>query len=91
MAGGMSDRRGVPLKDRVRPDAPTPPASAPPAAAGPIKPCWVTDTGGRLPALLLEWRRTESGFQGRVVRPVLEDGDWIVVEEWLPAGLLDPA
>lgn len=55
-----------------------------------IKPCWVTDSNGRLPALLMEWRQTEAGWQGRVVRPVIEAGAWLVVEEWLPAGLLDP-
>jgi hypothetical protein len=58
-------------------------------APPPIRPCWVTDRYGRLPGLLLEWRRTGSGWQGRVVRPVLEDGGWIVVEEWMPAELLE--
>jgi hypothetical protein len=63
---------------------------APPATA--IKHCWVTDQHGHLPALLLEWRRTEAGFQGRVVRAVVEpDGGWVIVEEWLPATLLGPA
>ena len=57
-----------------------------------IKHCWVTDRHGRLPGLLLEWRRTASGFQGRVVHPVIEaGGGWVVVEEWLPSALLDPA
>jgi hypothetical protein len=56
-----------------------------------LKHCWVTDRHGRLQALLLEWRRTADGFQGRVVRPVFEGGAWVIVEEWLPAGLLDPA
>jgi hypothetical protein len=55
----------------------------------PVKHCWVTDEHGRLPGPLLEWRRTASGWQGRVVRPVLEPGGWIVVEEWLPAELLE--
>lgn len=78
----MSKRAGWgPMSERVAPRA-TPP---------PIKPCWVTDAYGHLPALLMEWRQTEAGWQGRVVRPVLEDGAWLVVEEWLPAGLLDPA
>jgi hypothetical protein len=49
----------------------------------------VTDRHGRLPGLLLEWRRNASGWQGRVVRPALEADEWIVVEEWLPAELLD--
>jgi hypothetical protein len=56
-----------------------------------VKHCWVTDRHGRLPGLLLEWRRTASGWQGRVVRPTLEVGEWIMVEEWLPVELLEPA
>jgi hypothetical protein len=60
--------------------------------APPIKHCWVTDQHGRLPALLLEWRRTGAGFQRRVIHPVVEtDGGWVVLEEWLPAAVLDPA
>ena len=42
-----------------------------------LRHCWVTaDEHGRVPALLLEWRETPDGWQGRVVRPVLdmEDG-----------------
>ena len=49
---------------------------------------WVTvDEHGRVPALLLECRETPDGWQGRVVRPVLdmEDGKWRPREEWLPA------
>ena len=35
--------------------------------------CWVTaDEHGRVPALLLEWRQTPDGWQGRVVRPGLD-------------------
>ena len=57
-----------------------------------IKHCWVMGPHGRLPALLLAWRRTEAGFQGRVIHPVVEaDGGWGVVEEWLPARVLNPA
>jgi hypothetical protein len=56
-----------------------------------LRHCWVTDENGRLPALLLEWRQTVAGWQGRVVRPVLEQGCWVVVEEWLPAGMLSSA
>ena len=57
----------------------------------PLRHCYVTDAHGRLPALLLEWRRREDGWHGRVVRPVCEHEVWVVVEEWLPSGLLDPA
>jgi hypothetical protein len=87
MSGGMS-RRGQwgSMTERVRTEnEPTP--EVPPG----LKHCWVTDRYGRLPGLLLEWRRTADGFQGRVVRPVCEDGGWLVVDEWLPSGLLDPA
>jgi hypothetical protein len=62
----------------------------PPAPA--FKHCWVIDDHGRLPALLLEWRRIQGAFEGRVVHAVRDaDGEWILVEEWLPAGLLAPA
>lgn len=62
-----------------------------PAPPTTLKHCWITaEPYGRLPGLLLEWRRTEAGYQGRVVRPVYDDG-WILVEEWLPAELLQPA
>ena len=85
MAGG-SGRKGdaVSLHERIH-GVPPPAESAPPV----VKHCWVTDRHGRLPGLLLEWRRTASGWQGRVVRPALEAGAWIVVEEWLPAALLE--
>jgi hypothetical protein len=53
-----------------------------------LRHCWVTaDEHGRVPAPLLEWRDTPDGWQGRVVRPVLdlEDGRWVPREEWLSA------
>ena len=59
-------------------------------ATPPIRHCWVTDSNGRLPGLLLEWRQIAGEWRGRVVHTVLEAGAWVVVEEWLPAGLLDP-
>jgi hypothetical protein len=94
MAGGMNKRGSWgPMTDRVdrgrEPNPTVATAEQPPAA---LKHCWVTDRHGRLPGLLLEWRRTESGFQGRVLRAVHEqDTGWLVVEEWLPAELLEGA
>ena len=90
VAGGMEQAREVGLYDGPRQ------ASQRPGrwhrARARIKRCWVTDRHGRLPALLHEWRRTAAGFQGRVIHPVVEpDGGWVVVEEWLPAPVLDPA
>lgn len=74
------------MSDRVKPTSEAESEAEPP----PIRHCWVTDRHGRLPALLLEWRQRPDGWHGRVVRPIREDDDWLVVEEWLPAGLLDP-
>ena len=76
-------------------DPPVSPPAAPPAR-GPdaLKHCWVRGDHGRVPALLIEWRRTASGWQGRVVHPVRDPVDgvgWILVEEWLPAAALDQA
>jgi hypothetical protein len=97
MAGGMrrrSERQS--LAERIHGDVPPPthPAAQPgppaPAPAAPVKPCWVTDHHGRNPGLLLEWRQVAAGWQGRVVRPVLDGSGWIVVEEWLSADLLGP-
>jgi hypothetical protein len=81
------------LHERIHGSPPPHDEALGPSAVGPlpIRPCWVTDEHGRLPALLLEWRQTASGWQGRVVRPALEDGHWFVVEEWLPARMLASA
>jgi hypothetical protein len=86
MAGGMT-RKGdrVTLADRIH--------GTPASSTGQpsVKPCVVTDRHGRLPGLLLEWRRTSAGWEGRVVRPVLDiSGRWAVVEDWIPAPLLEP-
>lgn len=78
-----------PMADRVRNSA----NQASPAVALPVdlKHCWVTDQNGRLPALLLAWRRVADEFEGRVVRLVWEDEGWTVVAEWLPATMLEKA
>lgn len=56
-----------------------------------IRHCWVTSAHGRLPGLLLEWRRTADGvWRGRVIHPIQQDAGWAVVEEWIEAALLDP-
>jgi hypothetical protein len=103
MAGGM--RRRQPLgsiagrveatrsSDSSGPPT-TDPGSPPLRDDGPastVKHCWVHDELGRVPGLLLAWEQTESGFRGRVVRPVVVAGVWYVVEETLPAERLSPA
>lgn len=96
--GSMADRvaaaRDRPQQGQQRPPSSTPSASTDLGAAvpagPPVKHCWVTDQHGRLPGLLLGWQQRVDGWYGRVVRPVDEGDGWVVVEEWLPAGLLDP-
>lgn len=75
----MADR----VANTARPGAATPEV--------PIRHCWVTGADGKVPALLLEWRKRGDGWHARVVRPVQDADGWAVVEEWLPADLLDPA
>jgi hypothetical protein len=43
------------------------------------------------PALLVEWRRARSGWEGRVISVRWLDGEgWATVERWLPAALVTP-
>jgi hypothetical protein len=91
MAGGMNKRGSrVPLADRVR-DYQA--AAAPSHDVCPARHCWVADAvdghGVKRPGLLAEWRRGPDGWEGRVVYAAqLRPGEWQLVEEWLPAGLL---
>ncbi len=83
---------GIPLGERVRPGN-----TVPPAVGGecPVRHCWVAGAadhqGEKRPGLLVEWRRTSQGWEGLVVYAAnLRPGEWALVEEWLPAGLLTP-
>lgn len=92
MAGGMNKRGSrVPLADRVRDRHQ--PAPAPAHDVCPARHCWVADAvdrhGVKRPGLLAEWRQGPDGWEGRVVYAAqLRPGEWQLVEEWLPAGLL---
>lgn len=82
---------GVPLGERRRPGD-RPPA---PADDCPARHCWVADAadrqGVKRPGLLVEWRRTSTAWQGRVVYAAsLRPGEWVLVEEWLPSELITP-
>lgn len=89
MAGGMNKRGSWgPMTDRLAQSRGE--AAATPEL--PLKHCWVTGADGRVPGLLLEWRAVEEGgWMGRVVRPVLEQGEWVVVEQWIAGELLERA
>lgn len=91
--GTMAERIAA-TKAASAPPPTTPPPIAPSRPRGPdaLKHCWVEHEHGRVPGLLIEWRRTASGWQGRVVHPVRDPaGGWILVEEWLPATALGSA
>ena len=97
MGGGWGKRgSGVPLAQRVRGDLP--PAQDPVGPDCPARHCWVSGAvdaeGVKRPGLLLEWRQVAGRWEGRVtyaarLRPLEANGGWLVVEEWLPAELLD--
>ena len=88
VAGGMNKRGSYgSMAERVARSA-SPDLAA--QAVPQVKHCWVIDAHGRLPALLLGWEQRAGGWRGRVVHPVLEDDDWLIVEEWLPSELLQP-
>jgi hypothetical protein len=91
---------GVPLRDRVRrgADVGTAPTDAPVDPSGGGRHCWVLDgadrRGVKRAGLLLEWRRSnvDGTWEGRVVYAAeLRAGRTALVEEWLPAALLEPA
>ena len=89
--GGYGNGSGVSLKDRGRVADPAPEPTPTPY---PGRHCLVTvpvDGSRPRPGLLLEWRRTDEGWEGRVVYVAeLRSGQFATVEEWLSSALLDP-
>ena len=63
----------------------------------PARHCWVLDPADgrhvRRPGLLVEWRQGgPGGWEGRVVYAAqLRPGEWMTLEEWVPATLVRPA
>ena len=57
--------------------------------------CWLTDPPGepgRWPGLVVEWRRGDLGWEGRVAYGVPGTvGAIRLIEQWLPASHLRPA
>ena len=98
MAGGMNRRghdretlaeRVAQTRAREAGHAASATSSSNPASQ--VKHVWVVTAAGRHAGLLLEWRRWEGGWRGRVLRPVEEADGWAVAEEWLDASVLQPA
>jgi hypothetical protein len=85
MGGGR--RGGVPMVQRVR-------SAGPPSYDDcPARHCWVADAvdeqGVKRPGLLVEWRRGDGGWEGRVVYVAqVRPGRWVLVEEWVAAAQL---
>src|SRR4051812_13195617 len=86
MAGGMSKGRGPTLAERVS-------AAESRQCAPEKRHCWVVDAPGhpgRYAGLLAEWRRADSGWEGRVVYALDEmSGGCRLVERWLPSRCLE--
>jgi hypothetical protein len=75
----------------VRPELPPRPAEPHDVTDG--RHCWVHDPPdgpGTWPGLLVEWRRSGEGWQGRVVYTVVGATGSRLVEAWLPAARLEP-
>jgi hypothetical protein len=90
VAGGMGGGRGgVPMSRRVQLGSST-------HDECPARHCWVADAvdngGVKRPGLLVEWRQSGTGWEGRVVYAAqVRAGRWALVEEWVAAALLTPS
>lgn len=87
VAGGYGEGEHGTLAERVaRTGAPRPPRPA--VGASPARHCLVEG----LPGLLVEWLRTDRGWEGRVVTvewlPGPSGHGWAVVERCLPAAAI---
>lgn len=90
----MSRRHGPALQDRRR--AGEPRVDEAPASRELQSHCWVIDAPGhpgRYAGLLVEWRRDQGNWSGRVVYVIPEPGGGVprLIERWLPAACLQQA
>lgn len=104
MQGGYGTGRHGTMAERVaatqrqgHAEPPTePPAESPadppeaPGPAVPASPARHCHVAGE-PSLLVEWRRTARGWEGRVLTLVWMDAvGWVTLERWLPAADIWP-
>lgn len=87
VAGGYGEGHHGTLAERVARSAPKP-TPRPAVGASPARHCLVDG----LPGLLVEWIRTDRGWEGRVVTVEWLDGPaghgWAVVERCLPSAAI---
>ena len=85
---------GLPMAERVARSRELARGRAAPQVC-PARHCWVADpvddSATKRPGLLVEWRQTEEGWQGRVAYAAeLRPGAWALVEEWVDSTRLAP-
>jgi len=81
MRGGYGSDGWGNLASRARNDSPAEPPS-------PARHCFVNGQ----PSLLVEWRRTGTSWEGRVISVVWVDAvGWATVERWLPSAEIAPS
>jgi hypothetical protein len=85
MRGGYGSGEHGTLAERVAASAQ--PGRQPPTPPSPARHCFVAGE----PSLLVEWRRREPGWEGRVLTLVWVDAvGWVTIERWLPAAEITP-
>ena len=89
MRGGYGTGKHGTLAERVAGTV-SEPASTPPPRGTPNTPARHCHVNGE-PSLLVEWCRTERGWEGRVISVLWVDAvGWATVERWLPAEDITP-
>ncbi len=84
MRGGYGSSQHGSLADRHRTAQPA--ATVPSGPESPARHCRVDGE----PGLLVEWRRGEQGWEGRVVSVTWLDAvGWATIDRWLPAADLE--
>jgi hypothetical protein len=89
MGGGMTSRRGVPLRDR-----PVAQLKTDRASLTPVRHCWVTgpaEDTGPWPGLIIEWRNDQAGWSALVVYVITAETLTTTVQTWVPAARLRPS
>ena len=85
MRGGYGTGSHGTLADRVAATGRTEERPATPPS--PARHCFVDGE----PSLLVEWRRADRGWEGRVLTLVWVDAvGWVTIERWLPAAEVTP-